>query len=760
MKESYYLALQIHGILKSSIARNIQLLIPALLWSIYSFAQNTDNYVTYDGNWHEFYDTEGACSYKMLQQPHYEGLLVPNPEDEMGMPYFMHFYTSLNPVNNIRFILRYNDFPAGYVPSDDDLYALSIIRSFNQMNDAEPTELKTITLNDYTGISLSYDKKGTFLKIHYFLRGNRSYFLMAEMKDKYKDSTQLYMPYFESFTFEEFESPEFWLIEDTINGIEFIMPGLPEIEGDTLSDLYYSELDYSYLYSCQDTTSGINYFVTCEVLPMFYYVPDVDTFMQSAAITFLEFADSIISEEHFTLDGHPGTDLVYKSESTHNFLRARIIIRDNYIYQLYAWLPKEMLSAERNNKFFSSLRILPKSGTYDIRKNKTDQILSGLLSKDSLVKYNSLRALGYYYFTDEDLPSIYSSLRKLIESDDSGIALLLAEVLIYTNNKGTAEFISSNFLEFRDYPDIQLIFLEVLANQQNTETLLPWFTSPPQARASVQLDPVFEPFYLNKNNTVQYIEDLMPLQYRKYWDGQLFMLLTEMLDSGYIQPANLLPYSDSLKATYIQFCSFMNDMSADSKDFDETYDAFSSFIKVMEYLNTEEEVINTTIDLLSKDDPDLRKDILLFMAGKGKPIAKSDLKKVLNDVFTRYDFMAGLQKRNAIDVLPSSYKDQKQVAYYSMVDFMNLFEGFTKAKADQIVSMNFEGEPSILYTYRIYNEALNTWVMGISGPQPADPSKVSFDNKLTDIILEEYSKDRMRLLIEEILESNATEIAN
>ncbi|MBU0764677.1 MAG: hypothetical protein KJ607_07575, partial [Bacteroidetes bacterium] len=649
--------------------------------------ENPDSF-KYPGDWVRFICREGAFSVLLPVNPQYQQLEVENPEVEEGGACIIHLYKSYDSIHDATFLVRYNDFPAGYVALDDNDYFESLIHGISGEMQSLPDESAGAVINNCPCRKYLFDNTegNDFMQVMICLRGNRTYLLMATMDRSVKDSCN-YGNFFDSFRYEEFPVSDLVSFRDSRTGFSVLLPGLPVYEADTFVNDCYSELDYSLFYSSSDPASGIPYFLVCDVYPALYRISDAGSFLQSVSESFFEFADTLLTEKRITVQGYPGMDAYFSSDLVHTYLKTRFVLQGRCLYQLYAYVSPGDTACPSIKRIFNSLEF-EEMNYDDISGSKATEILSLLHSESVSDRYNAARALNYYPFSEDELPLIYNAIHDVKYSDTSlcgDVENSLIEIMTWLHDQNTFDFIAEVYQNYNDRPEKQILLLKVLASMPGSEAfelLIGKLRSPPYAKDYEALSGIFVPFADSLELFAGYYPELIHLIDRAWYDSYIIELTNMMLDSGVVVTVQMEAFAKTYSQAFVRLAAGYGQMKESDEHYYNTVGTLLELMRIIDCFALDHGTAEVLSRFLHGRNDQVKISAALIIENHGRPVGKKTWKQLSGKDYYRFDVLKGLDGISRLDLAPEKYLSQESVAEADLLNLLFLSESRYKYKAE------------------------------------------------------------------------------
>lgn len=383
---------------------------------------------TKDSKWIKYKNGPGAFSVDLPTEPKISKKDYNNPQNESELYYSLHIFFSVNLKSLTNYVVRYNDYP-------DQMYVQKKQSIFDAFFDEFSRAGKMVSGPDtvwHQGIegrkfaSLLQDQYYTEGRI--FIRGNRTYVLLKQ-SGAINTNSVVSDGFFDSFTFESYQKPDFQNIASDKDNFEALMPGVPKVSKDTTDNQgsIINPVDY---FVTNSLTGGLYQFEYYTFNSFFRAKNTSDYYKKFVEASKTE-NDSILSSDSVNFNGIHAHEFVIKKENEDNPRRVRFWLYGNRFFFTTIYVGKEELFSENSNVFFNSFKPKGAPVYFDMKASKTGKILEGLVSKDSIILSKAKDAFNYYEFESADSPLLIEALKKNYGDDtvNGGIKTLIVEAL-------------------------------------------------------------------------------------------------------------------------------------------------------------------------------------------------------------------------------------------------------------------------------------------------------------------------------------------
>ena len=319
----------------------------------------------------------------------------------------MHIDFVSDPDLEYNFLIRYNDQPPGYFLVDQEEIIESLgdelAAGIELVGDPEPFEE-----NGVKGFMAYLSFYGVYNGVFkFYFRGNRSYALMAQAKEK-NFEVDLNSRFFTSFKLEPLQEEEIEEFEyNDLFTVDF--PAKPKLfleeEGDP-GDEFESSKTFA---GTSEFTGGL-YMLEARKLSPLYRTLDINEYLEQTVNDVLEYQDSIVKLEAINVEGYPAVraHIVNPRSNVQQYIQTMYI--DDHLVQLLACLGIEEVERGMVETFMDSFDYTRKKAKMDIRASKVSEITALLRSSDTTEVKIGQTALLFHDFDENDIQALIDAL--------------------------------------------------------------------------------------------------------------------------------------------------------------------------------------------------------------------------------------------------------------------------------------------------------------------------------------------------------------
>jgi uncharacterized protein YbaP (TraB family) len=385
----------------------------------------------------------------------------------------------------------------------------------------------------------------------YIDRGNRWYALVALFPARLARS-QIVDPFFSSFALMDYPGLRWQVVAAKDSLFSTWSPSPMEAEQSGAGSASRSGDSKDEWYHSYDSTRSMSYSVSDVHFKPYYWSLSDSAFWAARIKANVTYPDSLLTKRPVKNGDISGWEWVTTQRGTHLYTRRRQLLYGNDVYYLFASGLPEQMETENTNRFFDDFRFLHPAPPGTLFQPKAELLLNDLFSDDSATAASANSYLNSAPFTVKDLPLLHQTLlkwhsgsrwyhalvtRRIQELDDSSSFAFAAHM--YPTVPDTAVEVKCDLLQLMTgVPDST--HFAALARLLHAD--------PPAGALSSSLT-----YRLTRSlkQLSAFSADLLPLLNDSLVRPSLFLLITPMIDSGWLDIKALNPY----RATLQQYAS-------------------------------------------------------------------------------------------------------------------------------------------------------------------------------------------------------------
>lgn len=618
-------------------------------------AVSTDNWITHKNE-------AGAFSIKLPLKPEELKKEVANPNFP-DYPYQINMYLATDQVRLINYIFRYNDFPTGLYLANLPTVFESLTKQFEGKGEIVSGPTK-IFKDGYEGRAVEMVMQGYHMEAQMFVRGNRTYMLLKQNLNG--DQKTAEDPFFSSFKFENYVSSP--TIPFTVGNLKVQMPSKPltmpsEDEND-------NEIQDTKLYYAVNNNTGGVYGLQSAKFSKYARYKSLDTLYKTLLDGLKGETDTLNKTEDIVVGNIKAKQYTAKDTLAGTEKKLRIWIdKDQFYYQI-TLTSKEEIAEKQSIDFFNNISYTPHTATTNLFSSKADLIMADLKSKDTATFKAAFKALNYYSFEKDELPTIYKAL-KLTYADDTtgyGVRGRLIGKLKDLKNETTIPFLKELY-QAKNPDVIRAKILSAIPDIDSTN--YDWYLkklidTPPLATKDYWN--LFRPLSDSLSFVGKHLTELIPLMNNEGYRTQILNIVSQML-------------SDDDKALYFDLINTNREkiVAKAISDIDEYITKPNDYpSNVYSYLN-----ILTKLELKPLADEFTKKVFKLdssvyihttALATRIKlnlPLDQKMLSTQLDSLSTRYEIMRAYNTAGRLKEVPLKYRKHDEFGKLLVYNYSN-----------------------------------------------------------------------------------------
>ncbi|MEZ4887224.1 MAG: TraB/GumN family protein [Chitinophagales bacterium] len=697
---------------------------------------------------------------------------VVNPlADEQGnLQAEMHIFECAESTTKTKttYLISYQDYAPEWRIEDENEIFESVFERISKQIGMETPVKDTIVQGHPSRFSIISDATGK-VRLQLIIRGNRVYMLMAVVEGEQNGKEN---QFFESFELLKEEVSEQQLYKSPSYPVSFLVFHEPKIEDEEIS-VYQrasSNIDSVKFYYSLDKNTGTNYTTTVYQFTPYTQYQNMDSLMESM-LQLSVGADSLVSSKREDISGYSSLEVVTKSPKAHTFKREKTVVKDGYMYEFQTFLPQEQLYSPINNRFFEEISFEKHPKPFDLFSDKSELLLSDLLSEDEKIQELALETLDYYDFEDTSFERLEKAFQKNYP-DEKENEYAAKKTLLWqmydVDSLATFDFIKNHYSEWADTNSCQISAAAILLEMQQPATIdylkeILIEQTPLVSEAEYYVDGMLANFVF-EGDTLQLAERLFPdilqLISNKDYENSVLRLIYAMVVKERLQPQHLAPYEEML-LTHIE--ATIDNASVVAEEDEGAYLVWEKtpyYITLLEQLENKEKTLSLFQKILQLPSESLQLEVVEVLWKRNESVSTKILEQLAENVRTRERLYSLMEETKKTDLFPANYKNQAALAESNITTYLN-YEWDTDESTILPLkprSYTYKGSKYWVYPYKIQLEKPEhgesaTWYLGISGLFPWDKKELSVTSlDFTEINYNELTDDNLEALYAELLE--------
>jgi uncharacterized protein YbaP (TraB family) len=650
----------------------------------------------------EFVSKDGAFAVYMKGKVSANILRPENPEG--GEKYKLNIFHATDGLTGEGFLIRYNDFPSGYVSSNDSLYYANMVDNLVvQMKGRDLSHESTDVLG-FNGESFAFNIGGdSHVKGKMVLRGNRYYLLLSNYSGSSSHSADDFLNSFRFLSYQPGEIKRF----DFPEGITLTVPATFHLDTTEEKVTRFG----SGIHNIVDEQTGILYILSVEELATYDEENDANTFFEKRNLTYNEANDSIRSTTRLSHENYIAEEIEFVLSKTNAIKKIKTILSGRKVYALTAYLPADHHLSSLPEKFFNSFTI---NGTtsWNLFADKTDSLLADVSSPDSIVHARASSQLVSHQFDKADLPKIYKALNASYSDDGKeygSVRSRLLSVLRRTNDETTIDFITELYDKLPvsvGLKDNALSVLASIANEKALVRLRTLFNNDP-SKNKFEDYTICSRFYDSLQLLNYVLPDFLAGESKFSSTYSLFRLVTMALDSGALT-------ADVKSKVVRQIIELGKRQTEQGLDSARNLDGLAGMFHAVPFTD---EVKKILWSLHRSADLPTMMSTSVQLLKNGISVNRKDIEKIATDPRYRLGFYEMLKEVGHEKLYPRNQLSEEKFAESALWEYIESEEGFPeKSELVGIKKIRYNDEKQNLYVFKYKGFEDDSWYIGISGP--------------------------------------------
>ena len=618
------------------------------------------------------------------------------------------------------------------------------------MND--DTVARVATYQGYPALLMSGPAKAEnlYYRTITVLRGNRSYFLVAQSKGP-QPGNKLIDSFMHSFQLTGYSRGDWQLRTASDGSFTAWVPPAARTgteDEDAAADSTLTSIDMvdeltrpKNLFLFHDKATGTSYNVQRISHPVYYFSRNDSSFFSQAAERFETEGDSTTRFRLVTIGNDKAADMLMERPFSSIVKKLRFILHGDTLYEMYSYIPRWLLDHENTRQFFERFSPVSPSQPTSIFTNKTARLVADLGSTDSTAFTG---ASEYIYKADlqqADLPAFYPLLIRPLKDfsvDGYSTNRQLIESIAPVADSTTVNFVLQHFDTLHGKAQqLQYPLLELLVRMNQ-----PYATASAVKLFNAAGIPGGDPgtFAAALKKHLPLARTLFPRISQLSKDTSTVLewsdLLLQLLDSGHISKQDLLPLIGSFIA------AAANQEKGLGKD-DYNY-KLSGAVDLFGTLNTP--LTNAKLQQYSRlANADLSYEAICWLINNKQPLPAPAIAKLAQLDNYRTDLYDTLKSAGKAGMFPAAQFNQKLFAA-SYLRGSAWDDDDESPEAVQWISEKtafFKGKKQKFYLFKVSfgeGEDANRY-LGIAGPFSLHATPVTSKNEATGVFWNEpYSR--------------------
>ena len=611
------------------------------------------------------------------------------------------------------------------------------------------TVCRLLTYQGYPAMELSGPSKTDNVYYHTLtvLRGNRSYFLIAQSKG-FLPSNALVDSFLHSFTLTGYSRGE-WQIRTAPDSLftSWLPAPVQKAENEVIDSTAVVDLSEpdstapaerksspaNFVF--HDKATGTAYNVERETFSPYYFSRSDSAFFSQLGSAYKAEGDSITGFRLHNILNDKAADVQIEHPHSQIIKKLRFILHGDTLYKVFTYSPRWLVQNNDTRQFFDRFSLYFAAPSTTLFTNKTARLVADLGSADSVTFSKAARYLDDAELHKDDLPAFYPLLLQPLHDFAEGsynTNNTLVGALASAADSGTVRFVAEHYHTLRDEPrKLQYLLLKLLVNMDRpdaTEAAIRLFNSAETPAG----DPA--PFItaLNKN---------LPLA-KKLFSTFIFLtkdttaalkwayLVIHLLDSNYITKEDVLPYLDHfIKAAAGQ----KKKVATDEYDYDLT-----DILDLFGTLNTP--VTNAKLQEYSRlNNTGISFQTLSWLINNKQPLPAAVISELARSEAYRTDLYDTLKSAGKASLFPAAQLTQQLFAASYMHSYASDDDEPGSVKFVSSKTATYDGKKQKFYLFKVsYGEGKElSHYLGIAGPFSLSKTQVTGKNEATGLYWEE-----------------------
>lgn len=679
-------------------------------------------------DWIVFKNDTAAFSVKLPFEPRFIGRDITSPKLP-GKVFKIKMYLSTDTDHMMNYLLRYNDYPNGTFLADKDALFNSITTEFSGRAKiiGEP---KKILKDGYMGREIKLEFSGNYRGlVRVYLRGNRLYMLMEQnLRDGAEiDANDIF---FNSFMFDPYLKPEYINFESPGDKYTIKLPSRPADVADSVKT-HNSYLNTQSYYVATSPVSGDVYGIEHTQISKYYRTTGTDSLYRELTKLTVKYTDSLIKVDTIDMNGKKALEVLTENKATKEQRRKRIIIDEGDVFVLQSFNAREQLFNDESNTFYSSFARTGPGTKIDLASSKSAGIAAGLRSGDTTTFLDAKGALGYYTFTRDELPDIYSAIKYSYPDDTSSYSArsILIEKLRDLHDSTTLSRLETLYGGLHDKDELKSTVLSIMPATDSIkgyDAYFKLFTSDRPVKANGYT--IFRPLYDSLEYAAAHFQQIVPVMADSNYRKNILQLASDIaiLDKE--------SYTTILRNNFgVLTAEAMDEIkhyiaNKDSNKYEYGTGTYS-YLNIMKMVKGEP-LTNTYTNYYITHLPKgvFLADAVTTRISNSLPVSQTLISRLLDSLGTRYEIMEAYYHKNQLSSVPLKYRAQSEfgrLCLYKEIESSDDDYGAPE-KVTLLGSILDSGSVYYAYSFKSPDRESGTTFIGIAGPFKPGSAALNF----------------------------------
>ncbi|GGH76587.1 hypothetical protein GCM10011379_41650 [Filimonas zeae] len=509
----------------------------------------------------------------------------------------------------------------------------------------------------------------------------------------------------------------------------------------------------------RDSVTALSYFVRCDTMGKYSWFPSDSALFNHLQRTAVANTNTV-HVQPITQNGLTGWEWLTKQATNDQIMtRARVYIRGDKLYTLFAAGDSALLYSSQSNSFFSAISTPSTNTGRSVWQPKTDLIIQDLMSADADKQGEAYNSLDDAPFSKTDLPILHEALLKSYPADSSAVSTSyintrIAQEVADMADSTTVAFIANQFSK------PQTVTQEQATTLLKTLTLLHTSYS---YQTFIKLAPLYSA-QMESSDYTYALKDSLKLTATIY-DSLLVLASSPKLapciahlgillaDDGHINFSLLNQH----KAAFIQAAKLLlPEMQKQEEIWDYSY---IKFIQLLGRLN--DTASNQALrSFFAIKVSRLKREAVMALIANGQQIPAPVLLSLARDSSIRLAFYDQLKEAHKESLFPKQYLTRAHFAMsglYNMLDDADETVVIKPAGSKQAV---YKGKKYLFYLYKITEGSGDDAYsyLGISGGYSLTGTSLEPEVELTgSYTTEDYNVAKLTAFLNDYLKSLSDE---
>lgn len=716
------------------------------------FMESVETYIPpsiFSREWERRNCPEGRFSVKFPGEVDYAYDPEYKEDSEVDVEFRSYLYDLEDTYHSQYIMVRVSDLDPFSNTIPDSSWTYEIAEEFSG-GDLEDLKVKAVTRNGILGWEAKGEADGYTMHFRQVNRGFRTYLLLLSALEQ--DSLLGRVEgFFDSFQFETLEAPKLKTLFTT-DDFKVRLPEDPGLEEGSWAYIFLPGADGMSTWGVRDSISSTGFVLERYPLSSYYRADTLEVFLSKFQGNFGDDYSEVSNIFHQE-NGVLIADRELRSDNDNLFVYQRHYMDGGQVMEFSVRVPGEVKNKAFVEEFFDSIEFVPGESVKELSKGKSRKILNGLESEDKEIRQATINGL-YRYTPTEEEQDVFMDWFKGHRDAPALVLGQLGILIAGIENEKSDQFLIDHFDWINSDPNSQSEIITQLFDSERVES----------HKLALELLSSHEPVPDDEVYLSEMIEAILDFDKDSFWSNEQLNLFIAKGAYYKAMTYELFAYigaevwdMSQVNEAYDLQVDIATDLIQNGalikEDSDLYISGFRNLISCFDYVDWDKDRAEFANLILGLEDPSLQVETAILLLDQREKISEDKLQELADNVDYGFQLLSYLDGEKKRGLLPGKYFKQKLAAERSLLNNLAVESIYGPGKVKEIKllerkKLNWKGEESYLYIYQLAMEEETEWMVGYSGPFPAN-SKASWPNQeLTGPSFRSYFPNRLEGLTE------------